>query len=77
MKKRKLLFRIEGCPYCRRAEEELDRKGVRYEKVEVDRSDRSVVELLSGQSTVPVLVEVIGCDGQDDDIVEYLKDTRD
>lgn len=68
-----ILFRKEGCPYCKRAEEELDKKGVTYRKMEVG-SDRSVVEMLSGQSTVPVLVEVIGSKSQDDDIIEYLNE---
>lgn len=72
MAKRRLLFRIEGCPYCERVEQALDSARVKYEKVEVDRGDRSVVQLLSGQPTVPVLVEVIGCDAQDDDIIEAI-----
>ena len=73
MGKKLLLFRKEGCPYCLKAEAELDKKKVEYTKIEVG-PDRSVVELLSGQPTVPVLVEVIGSEGQDDDIIEYLKD---
>ena len=72
-KKRLLLFRLEGCPYCKKAEEELKKHNVKYEKIEVG-SDRSVVELLSGQPTVPILVEVIGSDNQDDDIIEYLQE---
>lgn len=71
--KRKLLLRIEGCPFCIRAEEALDAAGVTYEKIEVDRRDRSIVQILSGQPTVPVLVEVIGSENQDDDIVAYIE----
>ena len=74
MLKELILFRKEGCPYCKRAEEELDKKGIKYSKVEVG-SDRSVVQLLSGQPTVPILVEVIGSKNQDDDIIEYLNNT--
>ena len=70
--KRKLLLRIEGCPFCIRAEEALDTAGIVYEKIEVDRRDRSIVQTLSGQPTVPVLVEVIGSENQDDDIVAYI-----
>lgn len=73
MQKELILFRKEGCPYCRRAEEELDKKEIKYRKVEVD-SDRSVVQLLSVQPTVPILVEVIGSKSQDDDIIEYLNE---
>lgn len=71
--KRRLLLRIEGCPFCIRAEEALDAANIVYEKIEVDRRDRSIVQILSGQPTVPVLVEVIGCDNQDDDIIAYIK----
>ena len=74
MSKELILFRKEGCPYCKRAEEEIDKKGIKYSKVEVG-SDRSVVQLLSGQPTVPILVEVIGSKSQDDDIIEYLNNT--
>ncbi len=71
--KRRILLRIEGCPFCIRAEEALDAAGISYDKVEVDRRDRSIVQTLSGQPTVPVLVEVIGCENQDDDIVTYIE----
>ena len=74
--KRRILFRIEGCPYCIRAEQALDKAGIVYEKVEVSPSDRSVVQLLSGQPTVPVMVEVVGCKSQDDDIIAYIEELR-
>ena len=71
-KKELILFRLEGCPYCKRAEQELDKRKIKYRKVNVS-SDRSVVQLLSGQPTVPILAEIIGSQSQDDDIVEYLE----
>ena len=70
--KRRILLRIEGCPYCVRAERALDEAGIAYEKLDINPSDRSLVMTLSGQRTVPVLVEVIGCQSQDDDIIEYI-----
>lgn len=73
MNRRRFLLRLEGCPYCVRAEAALDKCGLPYEKIEIDRNDRSLVEKLSGQSTVPVLVEVIGSQSQDDEIVEYCE----
>jgi hypothetical protein len=33
-----------------------------------------MVEALSGQPTVPILVEVIGSKDQDDDIVKWLEE---
>ncbi len=71
--KRRLLFRLEGCPYCKRAEAALDEANISYEKIDISPGDRSVVRLLSNQPSVPVLVEVIGCAEQDDDILEWIK----
>ena len=73
MQKKRILLRIEGCPYCANAEEALKKAGIAFEKLEVDKRDRSIVEKLSGQPTVPILVEVIGSENQDDDIVEYIR----
>jgi glutaredoxin len=70
--KRRLLLRIEGCPYCIRAEKALDEAGIAYEKFDINPADRSMVIALSGQRTVPVLVDVIGCENQDDDIIAHI-----
>ncbi|MFT7616244.1 MAG: glutaredoxin [Candidatus Woesearchaeota archaeon] len=77
MQKRRILLRIPGCPYCERAIKELDKANIKYEKMDIPRDDRSLVQTLSGQPTVPVLVEVIGCDSQDDDIVAYIPKIKD
>lgn len=74
--KRRILLRIAGCPYCMRAERALDEAGIVYEKMDINPSDRSMVTALSGQPTVPVLVDVIGCDGQDDDIIAAIPDLK-
>ena len=74
--KRRILFRIPTCPFCIRAEDELKKAGVAYETIDINPQDRTVVQLLSGQPTVPILVEVIGCDQQDDDIVSYIQELR-
>ena len=76
MKKRRLLFRLGGCPYCANAEKALDAAQIQYEKIDINPSDRSVVQLLSGQPSVPVMVEVVGCESQDDDIIEYIEELR-
>ena len=72
MGKRRILFRIASCPYCKNAEQALDKAWVKYEKYDINPSDRSVVQLLSGQLSVPILVDVIGCDDQDDDIIASI-----
>jgi len=70
-----ILFRLEGCPYCTKAEEILDSKGISYKKVEVPRSheERTLLKELSGQVSVPVLIEVIGSKDQDDDIIAWAE----
>ncbi len=70
-----VLFRLEGCPYCKRAEEALNKKRIKYRKIEVmpEKSKREVLKKISGQDSVPVLVEVIGAKSQDDDIIEWLE----
>lgn len=73
-----ILFRLEGCPYCRKAEGYMDKKGIKYKKIEVPPAHeyRKLLKQLSGQTSVPVLLEVIGSENQDDDIIGYLEKTR-
>ena len=72
-KKNLILFRLEGCPYCKKAEKELDAKGIKYRKIEVPKSheERKFLKEISGQASVPVLIEVIGSENQDDDIIAW------
>ena len=74
-KRRFVLFRLEGCPYCKRAEDYMKKKGIKYTKIEVPpaREDRKMVMELSGQPTVPVLIQVIGSENQDDDIIDFFE----
>lgn len=75
MKNDLVLFRLEGCPYCKRVEDEFRKMGIKYRKIEVmpEKSKRETLIKVSGQSSVPVLVEVIGAKNQDDDIIEWLE----
>jgi glutaredoxin len=73
-RKRRLFFELTGCSYCDRARAELDRAEVPYERIAIKSSDRSLIKLLSGQESVPILVEVIGCDTQDDEIAAYAEE---
>ncbi len=70
-----LLFRLEGCPYCKKAESALDKKGIKYKRIEVPRNkeERKLLKQISGQDSVPVLIEVIGAENQDDDILDWLE----
>ncbi|MDP3987314.1 MAG: glutaredoxin [Nanoarchaeota archaeon] len=73
--KKLILFRLEGCPYCKKAEEALDTREIKYEKVEVPgpHEERTLLKQLSGQTSVPVLIEVIGSKDQDDDIISWIE----
>lgn len=74
--KQLILFRLEGCPYCKKAEAALKEKNVKYTKIEVPgpHSERTLLKQISGQASVPVLLEVIGSKNQDDDIIEWLNE---
>jgi len=76
--KQLVLFRLEGCPYCKKAEAALKAKGVKYTKIEVPgpHSERTILKQISGQTSVPVLIEVIGSKNQDDDILAWLDENE-
>ena len=48
--KQLVLFRLEGCPYCKKAEAALKAKGVKYTKIEVPgpHSERTILKQISG-----------------------------
>lgn len=75
MKKKLVMFVLEGCPYCKKAKEALDAKNVKYEEIQVPgpKEERTVLKQISGQDSVPVLLEVIGSEDQDDDIIAWLE----
>ena len=76
MEKNLVLFRLKGCPYCKKAEDALKKAGLKFKKIEVPgpKSERVILKQISGQDSVPVLLEVIGSKDQDDDILEWLED---
>jgi glutaredoxin 3 len=49
------MYATEWCPYCRRAEQLLQRKGVKFDKIRVDLQPelREEMRRKSGRSTVP------------------------
>ncbi len=54
------LYQMQGCPYCRKVSELLDRKGLEYENVwvyegENDEAERAMLTELTGQRLVPVI----------------------
>jgi glutathione S-transferase len=74
------LYELEGCPYCAKVIQKLDELGLEYDSHMVPRShsERTEVKAVSGQTGVPVLVDVdndITGMPESDDIVEYLEKT--
>jgi glutaredoxin 3 len=74
------LYELPGCPYCAKVKTKLDELGLEYVSHEVPRShsERTEVEEVSGQTGVPVLVDLdhdVEGMPESDDIVAYLEKT--
>lgn len=54
------LYHIESCPFCEKVRLALALEGLEYESHQIDPSDRSEVQRLSGQNKVPIMVEEDG-----------------
>jgi glutaredoxin 3 len=63
-----IIYTTEICPYCVRAKQLLDRKGLDYSEIRVDNNDalRNEMIKLSGRRTVPQIFingkSIGGCD---------------
>lgn len=73
------LYTLEGCPFCAKVKTKLDELDLEYEEHKVPRShsERKMVEAVSGQTGVPVLVDhEQGVEGmpESDDIIRYLEE---
>lgn len=71
------LYNAEWCWYCRRVRDKLDELGLDYDVVEVPvrHSQRTEVLEVSGQTSVPVLVDGDKVLDDDDVIIPYLEST--
>jgi glutaredoxin 3 len=71
------LYVKAGCPWCRVAEEYLNKRGYRYKSIEVRKSRAAFDELLavSGQPSTPTLVagELVLSDFGPDELEHFLK----
>jgi glutaredoxin len=69
------LFNIDGCGYCQIVRETLRKLDVEYEKVDVPwpHHSREEVYEVSGQYTVPVLVDGNVILSDEYEIIDYLK----
>jgi glutathione S-transferase len=70
-----VLYQAEWCPYCARVRSKLTDLLVDYKNVNVARShaERQEVKAVSGQTSIPVLVDGDVILDDDDDIIPYLE----
>jgi glutathione S-transferase len=71
-----VLYQAEWCPYCARVRSKLTELLLDYRNVNVPRphAARGEVEEVSGQTSIPVLVDGEVVLDDDDDIIPYLED---
>ncbi|SVB14512.1 uncharacterized protein METZ01_LOCUS167366 [marine metagenome] len=71
------LYNIDGCSYCSMVRDVLAQMSLEYEKVDVPwpHQQRKEVYEISGQTTVPVLVDGDTILDNEYEIIDYLKKT--
>ena len=71
------LYNIDGCGYCAMVRNQLAETEIEYEKVDVPwaHPERKEVYEVSGQTTVPVLVDGDTILADEYEIIDYLKKT--
>ena len=69
-----VLYQAEWCPYCARVRSKLTDLLLDYKNVNVPRSHaaRDEVKAVSGQTSIPVMVDGDVTLDDDDDIIPYL-----
>ena len=72
-----ILYVKAGCPWCRLAEEYLNKRGYKYERTDVRVDPAAIAELerISGQSNTPTLVigDLVLPDFELDELEDFLK----
>jgi glutaredoxin len=68
------LYQFESCPYCKMVRERLSQLQITYININVprDKMQRDEVERISGQRTVPVLVDGETVIDDEEKILPYL-----
>jgi glutaredoxin 3 len=71
------LYNLDGCGYCAMVRDVLAQMNLEYEKVEVPwpHQQRKEVYEISGQTSVPVLVDGDVTLADEYEIIDYLKKT--
>ena len=69
MQKKVVIYTTQGCPYCADAKELLNKKGVKYEEIQVDKDPNKLAEMikLSQKRSVPqIFIDQESIGGFDD-----------
>ncbi|MEN9916706.1 MAG: glutaredoxin 3 [Pseudomonadota bacterium] len=69
MQKKVVIYTTPGCPYCADAKELLNKKGVKYEEIQVDKDPDKLAEMvkLSQRRSVPqIFIDKKSIGGFDD-----------
>lgn len=67
------LYQFESCPYCKQVREKLSTLQITYVNVPRDKSQRHEVVRVSGQPSVPVLVDGDTVLDDEERILPYLQ----
>jgi glutaredoxin 3 len=72
-----VLYQAEWCPYCARVRSKLTDLLLDYKVVNVphDHAERTIVKEVSGQTSIPVMVDGDTVLDDDDTIIPYLEKT--
>jgi len=59
MKEKVIIYTIPGCPFCKTAKEDLQKRGLKYQEIDVTQSPKAEEKLvqIAGKRTVPVIVK--------------------
>jgi glutathione S-transferase len=70
-----VLYQAEWCPYCARVRSKLTDLQLDYKNVNVPRShsERTEVQAISGQTSIPTMVDGDVTLVDDDDMIPYLE----
>jgi glutaredoxin 3 len=70
-----VLYQAEWCPYCARVRAKMTDLLLDYKIVNVPRShaEREIVQKVSGQTSIPAMVDGDAVLTDDDDIIPYLE----
>lgn len=69
MQRKVVIYTTQGCPYCADAKELLNKKGVKYEEIQVDKDPNKLAEMvkLSQKKSVPqIFIDEESIGGFDD-----------